>query len=225
MTETLAEPLELLKEWDTPALGNALDTLRLRSFDTGYSDGSLVRITGAAPMVGRAVTARMVAREAGDNAIPVSQLHRLIAETDGPVVVVIEDCDETAGAGAFLGEVNGTLLAALGVAGVVTNGRVRDVNELRGLAYPVFARGLCVARAYMRLVEVGQPVTVGGLNVRPGDVLHGDEHGILNIPEEALPEIIGKAESIRTEEQQIVGWATSDDFTLEALLALRRVKH
>jgi regulator of RNase E activity RraA len=54
------------------------------------------------------------------------------------------------GAGAFLGDVNGSLLAALGVRGVVTNGRVRDVGELRGLPYPVFATGPCVARAYMR---------------------------------------------------------------------------
>jgi regulator of RNase E activity RraA len=225
MEAAIVEQISELVEWDTPALSNALDTLRLRPYNTGFTDGSVVRIAGAAPMVGRAITARMVARDPGDDAVPVSHLHRLIAESDGPVVVAIEDCDRPPGAGAFLGEVNGTLLAALGVRGVITNGRVRDVNELRAIGYSVFARGLCVARAYMRLVEVGQPVSVGGLTIHPGDVLHGDGHGVLQIPADALPEIVSNAELIRQEEQNIVRWAHSKEFTLEGLLALRRVKH
>jgi regulator of RNase E activity RraA len=225
MDSASAEQLEALSAWDTPALSNALDTLRLRPYNAGFSDGSLTRITGAAPMVGRAVTARMVARDPGENGIPVSELHRVIAELDGPAVVVIEDCDEPPGTGAFLGEVNGTLLAALGVRGIVTNGRVRDVNELRRLGYAVYAQGLCVARAYMRLTDVGNEVSVGGLTIGPGDVLHGDEHGVLKIPTEALADIVAKAELIRDEEQRVVGWAQSDEFTIEGLLALRRVKH
>lgn len=176
-------------------------------------------------MAGIAVTARMVARQPGDDGVPVARLHELIAATDGPVVVVIEDADDPAGAGAFLGEVNGSLLEALGVRGFVTNGRVRDVDELRGFAYPVFARGLCVARSYMRLVEVGQPVTVGGMPVATGDIVHGDEHGVLNIPTDALPAIVDKAAMIRADEQQIVGWSRSDEFSVDGLLALKRVRH
>lgn len=225
MDPTTIDDLSQLAGWDTPALSNALDTLRLRPYNTGFTDGSLVRVAGTTPMVGRAVTARMAARDPGDDGIPVSQLHALIAAADGPVVVAVEDSDDPPGAGAFLGEVNGTLLGALGVRGVVTNGRVRDVNELRSMGYSVFARGLCVARVYMRLVEVGQPVTIGGLTINPGDVLHGDEHGVLQLPAEALPEIASKAELIRDDEQNVIGWARSEEFTVEGLLALRRVKH
>jgi regulator of RNase E activity RraA len=137
----------------------------------------------------------------------------------------VEDVDEPAGAGAFLGEVNGNLLQALAVKGFVTNGRVRDVEELRQLDYPVFAQGLCVARSYMRLVEVGGPVTVAGMTVATGDVVHGDEHGVLNIPAEAIPAIIEKAEVIRADEQQVVGWSRSPDFSVEGLLTLKRVRH
>jgi regulator of RNase E activity RraA len=217
--------IKSLAEWDTPALSNALDALRLRPHNTGYSDGSIQRITGTAPMAGRAVTARMVAREPGDDGIPVSHLHKAIADTDGPVVVVLADCDNPAGAGAFLGEVNGSLLASLRVQGVITNGRVRDVAELRGLGYAVHAAGLCVARSYMRLIDVGTEVTVAGLTVHPGDLLHGDEHGILQIPAEALPAIIEKAELIREDEQSIVRWSRSADFSVDKLLQLRRVRH
>lgn len=219
--------LEQLAEWDTPALSNALDALRLRAFNAGYTDGSIRRVTAGAgtTMVGRAVTARMVARQPGDDAIPVSQLHKAISEMDGPVVVVLEDCDDPAGGGAFLGEVNGSLLAALGIRGLVTNGRVRDVDALRQMPYAVHAAGLCVARSYMRLIEVGGPVTVAGMSVESGDIVHGDEHGVLQIPAEALPGIFEKAELIREDERNIVGWSKSPDFSVPKLLELRRVRH
>ena len=219
-----AADLARLADWDTPALSNALDALRLRPFNTGYTDGSITRVAGSTTMVGTAVTAKMVARDDGEG-IPVARLHELVGAVDGPVVVVLQDLDEPAGAGAFLGEVNGTLLDALQIKGFVTNGRVRDVNELRTFSYPVFARGLCVARSYMRLVEVGTPVTVGGMDVNPGDIIHGDEHGVLDLPAEALPAIFEKAELIRADEQNVVGWARSDQFTLEGLLSLKRVRH
>lgn len=222
---TTTQEIEALAAWDTPALSNALDALRLRPFNSGYTDGSVRRITGGAVMVGRAVTARMVAREPGEDGIPVSRLHQVISELDGPVVVVIEDLDQPPGAGAFLGEVNGSLLAALGIAGLITNGRVRDVGDLRRLPYPVYAAGLCVARAHMRLTEVGSAVTAAGMTVEPGDILHGDEHGVLRIPPRALPDIIAKAELIRQDEQRVVGWSKSADFSVPGLLALRRVRH
>jgi regulator of RNase E activity RraA len=222
---TLADDIGALAAWDTPALSNALDALRLRPFHIGHTDGSVARITGGAVMAGRAVTARMAARDPGDDGIPVARLHEAVSEMDGPVVVVIEDLDQPAGAGAFLGEVNGSLLAALGVQGLVTNGRVRDVGELRRLPYPVYAAGLCVARAHMRLTGVGGPVTVAGLRVEPGDILHGDEHGVLSIPPAALPGILAKAELIRDDEQRVVAWSKSTGFSVPGLLALRRVRH
>ena len=219
------DPIATLVEWDTPALSNALDALRLRPFNAGYTGGSISRITGPAPMVGRAITARMAAREPGEDGIPVSRLHKAVSRMSGPVVVVLQDCDEPAGAGAFLGEVNGSLLTALGIAGVVTNGRVRDIDALRQAPYAVYASGLCVARSYMRLVDVNSEVTVAGMTVRPGDLLHGDEHGVLHIPDDALPAILDMAQLIRDDEQSVVRWAGSAQFTVEKLLDLRRVRH
>ena len=224
MTTATAEQLELLRQWDTPSLSNALDSLRIRPHNTGYTDGSISRIAGGT-FAGIAVTARMVAREAGEDGVPVAQLHAAIAAVGAPVVVVIEDCDQPEGAGAFLGEVNGTLLSALGIQAVVTNGRVRDVNELRQMGFAVHARGLCVARSYMRLVGVSTTVEVAGLAIRPGDVIHGDEHGVLEVPAHAINSVLEKANVIRKDEQDLVTWARSPEFTVEALLQLRRVRH
>ncbi|MFC0430932.1 RraA family protein [Kutzneria buriramensis] len=221
----MTDHIAALAAWDTPALSNAVDALRLRPNTLGHTDGSLSRITGTTPMVGRAVTARMVAREPGDDGIPVSRLHQAISTTDGPVVVVLQDCDTPAGAGAFLGEVNGSLLAALGIAGLITNGRVRDVRELSRFPYSVHAAGLCVGRAHMRLTHVGGEVTVAGMTIRPGDLLHGDEHGVLGIPPGAVPDVIAKARLIRGDEQDVIEWSRSADFSVEKLLSLRRVRH
>ncbi|WP_156365825.1 RraA family protein [Nocardiopsis sp. NRRL B-16309] len=216
--------LTALARWDTPALSNALRRTESGADGQGYTDGSIHRVVGAT-MVGTAVTATMRAREPGDDAVPVAELHRAILAVEGPVVVVVQDLDEVPGAGAFLGEVNGTLLSALGIAGFVTNGRVRDEPDLRGTGYAVHASGLCVARAHMRLTGVGGPVRVAGLDVAPGDLLHGDGHGVLRIPPGAAGALPGLAEEVRAEEQEIVAWARSADFTHEGLLALRRVRH
>jgi hypothetical protein len=77
----------------------------------------------------------------------------------------------------------------------------------------------------MRLTDVGTPVTVAGMTVEPGDILHGDEHGVLQIPPEALPDLIAKAELIRDDERNVVTWSRSPDFTVPKLLELRRLRH
>jgi regulator of RNase E activity RraA len=213
-----------LAEWDTPALSNALRRTEFGADGQAYTDGSL-RLLAGGRLLGNAVTATMRAARAGEDSIPVAELHRAIIAAGGPVVVVVQDLDEIPGAGAFLGEVNGTLLTALGISGYVTNGRVRDEQDLHGMGFAVHAAGLCVARAHMRLTAIGVPVRVGGLDVAPGDLLHGDQHGVLRIPSDAADRLPGLAEDVREEEQSIVRWARSPEFTHEGLLALKRVRH
>jgi len=220
----LEQLLEALKQWDTPALSNALQRLGVQPSEHYCTDGSVSLLTGTRS-VGFAVTATMRAATPGDDAVPVAELHRRIAASPQPVMVMLQDLDPRPGAGAFLGEVNGTLLDALGVAGLATNGRVRDLDELRQMRYTVHAQGPCVARAHMRLTEVDVPVAVAGMTVASGDLVHGDQHGLLRIPLELAGQVLETAEAIREEEQSIVTWARSKDFTTEGLLALRRVRH
>jgi regulator of RNase E activity RraA len=223
---------ERLAGWDTPALSNALRRTEAGADGQAYTDGSLRRITGGR-FVGTAVTATMRAAspaggpgaEPDEEPVPVAELHRAVLAVEGPAVVVVQDLDEVPGAGAFLGEVNGTLLDVLGIAGFVTNGRVRDEPDLRGMGFAVHAAGLCVARAHMRLTAVDVLVRVGGLDVAPGDLLHGDQHGVLRIPHDVAGRLPALAEEVRAEEQSVVTWARSPEFTPEGLLALRRVRH
>jgi 4-hydroxy-4-methyl-2-oxoglutarate aldolase len=222
-SESPESAVAVLAGWDTPALSNALGRLNLGPSNAGFTDGSSHRIAGGT-MCGFAVTATMEARHSGDNARAVSDLHRAVIDASGPVIVVLQDLDEPPGCGAFLGEVNGTLLAALQIAGFLTNGRVRDVDVLRGIGFAVHAAGLCVSRASMRLTAVNVPVTVAGLTVEPGDLLHGDEHGVLRIPVGPAFGLTEIAQEIVDEEQEVVRWARSGDFTPDGLLARPRVR-
>jgi regulator of RNase E activity RraA len=77
----------------------------------------------------------------------------------------------------------------------------------------------------MRLTAVGVPVTVAGLRVATGDILHGDEHGVLSIPAAAVPDIVARAEQIREDERRVIAWSKSPGFSVAGLLALRRVRH
>ena len=102
----------------------------------------------------------------------------------------------------------------------MTNGGVRDLDEVRALGFQLFAGAVMVSHAYVHLVEVGQPVAVGGLTVRPGDLLHGDQHGVVVIPRPIAGEIPRAADEIAARERAIIALCRSPDFSLERLSAL-----
>jgi len=154
-----------------------------------------------------------------------STLYAAVANVEGPAIVVVQDDDQPPGCGALLGEVVGTLLKTIGCVGFVTNGCIRDIDEVKALGISAYALGLCVSHAYVRLTAVGIPVDIGGLKIEPGDLLHGDKHGLLSIPREAAPELPRLADAVRTEELATITWAHSPEFSVPALLARRPPQH
>jgi regulator of RNase E activity RraA len=147
---------------------------------------------------------------------------RAIETIPAPRVVVIQDLDVPAGIGAFWGDVQSNLHRALGCVGAVTNGGVRDLDEVRALGFHFFAGCISVSHAYVHLVDAGIPVEVGGLTVRPGDVLHGDQHGVISIPleiAERIEEGIAKVDRI---ERELITYCQSAQFTRQGLEDLYR---
>ncbi|HKW73641.1 MAG TPA: RraA family protein [Candidatus Dormibacteraeota bacterium] len=175
------------------------------------------------PMVGYAATATIRSRGKGHS--DQTALYEHVREVAGPRVVVVQDLDEPSGHGSLWGEVNATIFGALGCAGCVTNGCVRDLKEARAMGFHFFARGPGVSHAYVRVESAGRPVTVGGLEVNPGDLLHGDQHGVLLIPHEIAAELSGAAERVIATEQNLLRWVRSSDFDADELIERRRVKH
>jgi regulator of RNase E activity RraA len=136
-----------------------------------------------------------------------------------PRVVAIQDADDQPGTGAFLGEVHSSILLALGCVGAVTNGAVRDLSAVESMRFQLFAGNAAVSHAYSHIVEIGSEVQIGGLKIKPGELLHGDRHGILSIPIGLAAEIPAVANNILEQERKLIALCRSRDFTLEQLSA------
>ena len=93
------------------------------------------------------------------------------------------------------------------------------------MGFQFFARGPGVSHAYVRVETAGQPVTVGGLRVSPGDLIHADQHGVLLIPREVAAELPAAAERVISAEQTLLKWVRSSDFDADELIERRRVRH
>jgi regulator of RNase E activity RraA len=176
------------------------------------------------PMVGYAATGTIRAHGRvahGDQ----TALYQHVRQVPGPRVVVVQDLDDPSGRGSLWGEVNATIFATLECVGCVTDGCVRDLTEVRAMGFHFFARGVGVSHAYVRVESAGRPVTVGGLQVSPGDLIHADQHGVLLIPMQIAFELPAAAQRVIETEQSLLSWVRSEDFDADELIERRRVKH
>ncbi len=215
------EELETLRQITTPTVANAIETFQVRSRAEGFMDATIrCLFPELGAMVGYAVTAKIAARERPQAALPPGEMWEAMAKVPKPWVVVIEDLDHPNPAGSYWGEVNGSIHQGLGCVGVVTNGGVRDLDEVRATGFHFFASCVLVSHAYVHLVEIGTPVSVGGLTVRPGDLLHGDQHGVLAIPLEVARKVPEAAAEVERRDRAIIDFARSPQCSAEGLRRL-----
>ncbi|MBV6498141.1 MAG: hypothetical protein CJBNEKGG_00355 [Prosthecobacter sp.] len=222
MTPPLSpETLHALQALDTCTVANAIETFDVRLRNEGYADSSIRCLTGCeAPVAGYAVTARIRCSSppmTGGAYIDRTDWWDHILTIPGPRIVVIEDVDETPGAGAFLGEVHAGILQALGCVAAVTNGSVRDLPAIQAAGFRLFANHVSVSHAYVHVVEFGQPVKIGGLEVRPGDLLHADSHGVLSVPPSIAADISQAAARIIERERRVLDLCKAGGVTVEKL--------
>jgi regulator of RNase E activity RraA len=212
------DELAALREFSTPTICNAIETFDLRRRSEGFMDSTVVcRFPGHGRMAGFAVTARITASAPPERELSHRDAWRMFDATPRPWIIVIEDLDYPHPVGSYWGEVNASTYAALGAVGVVTNGGVRDLAEVRPIGFHFFSSCVLVSHAYVHLVEAGGPVNVGGLTVQPGDLLHGDEHGVTTIPIEIARELPAACRRIEAAERRLIKYARSGAVAREAL--------
>jgi 4-hydroxy-4-methyl-2-oxoglutarate aldolase len=129
----------------------------------------------------------------------------------------LEDVDQMVGFGAFVGEIHANIAAALECVGCVTNGAVRDLGPIEALGFQLFAGGTSPSHAYSHIVDWGDPVEIGGLKIHPGDLVHGDRHGVHVVPMSIAADVPRVAEQLYREEKKLVDLCQSPHFSLEAL--------
>ena len=211
------QEIEALKKITTPTISNAIETFDVRSRSEGFMDSSIrCMFPELGAMVGYACTATIRAREPGPAPAPWDTWEAIL-KTPEPRVVVIQDLDAPDVVGSYWGEVNGSIHKALGCVGVVTDGGVRDLPEVRTTGFHFFASCVLVSHAYVHVVEFGGPVKVGGVTVNPGDLLHGDEHGVITIPNEIARHIPKAAAEVEGRERPIIDFCRSREFSPDGL--------
>ena len=142
-----------------------------------------------------------------------------VASLPEPRVMVLQDIDHNPGFGAFVGEIHASIGLALKCVGCVTNGAVRDLPAVEALGFQLFAGSVSVSHSYAHVLDFGDPVEIGGLKIRSGDLLHGDRHGVLTVPPEIAAKIPAEASEILAEERKLTGLCCSQKFSLEELAA------
>jgi regulator of RNase E activity RraA len=216
-----AAELDALQQLDTCTVSKAVETFGIRLRNAGFAD-SRVRcmFDDFPPMVGYAATAQLRTGEppiAGRIYFDRSDWWKSILQVPAPRVVVLEDLDEPPGLGAFIGEMHAAILRALGCVGYVTNGAVRELPRIKDTGLQLFAGNIAVSHAYAHMFEFGSQVKVGGLEVRPGDLLHGDRHGLLSIPKDIAAEIPAAAANLQAAERRVIEVCRSPEFSVDKL--------
>ncbi len=215
------EQLEALRRLDACTLANAIETFHERLRNEGFMDHSVrCLFPRLQPMLGYAatITIRGSAPPTTDGAYPDrTDWWDHVLSVPPPRVVVVQDVSTRPGLGSLVGAVHMNILRALHCAGVVTNGAVRDIPAAEVAGFHFFAGSISVSHAYIHIVDIGRPVEVGGLKIQPGDLLHGDVHGVQSIPLDLAARVPDAAAKIAAHEQAIIALCRSPEFSLEKL--------
>lgn len=219
-----------LRRYNSPTISNAIELFKVRPRHTGYLPHHIrCLLPDLGVMLGYAVTAQTRALPAHEGEMPpkggdiLADYLRYVASVPGPKVAVGEDLDITPGIGAQFGEVTALIHKKLGCVGHITSGCPRDLDEVAALGFHLFGLNPCVSHAYVRLVDFGKPVRIAGVEIRPGDLLHGDKHGVCVIPHEIADKVAEACARIEAIEKPALEICRGDQFDLEEYIKIRKV--
>ncbi|MBI1842232.1 MAG: RraA family protein [Verrucomicrobia bacterium] len=178
-----------LKRWNTPTIYNGWEqiTRHDRTRDAINIEETRDFMPSMGPMVGYAVTVVVEPsnpRHPAKNPNAWRDYRRYIASKPGPKIVIIQDLDKPKVIGSFWGEVTANTHRALGCVGTITDGAIRDLDEMTNAGFKALARRLCVGHAHGCPIRWDCPVEVFGQKIVPGQLIHADKHGFLAVPSE-----------------------------------------
>jgi 4-hydroxy-4-methyl-2-oxoglutarate aldolase len=216
-----AAQYEALLKLDTCQVSNAIETFNVRMRDEGHASPGIRCLTKANPRVlGYAVPCRVSTDRppvSGRASHDRADWWSLIQNFPAPRVAVVQDISRAPGSGAVAGEVHSAILMALGCAGLITNGSVRDVPAVSRLKFPLFATGQSPSHRYFHLVDFGETAEINGLKVHPGDLIYADCSGIISIPLDIAASIPAMAARQIAQERSVIELCFSPAFTVERL--------
>lgn len=227
MSRLTDEQIKALKELDTPTVCNAIETFGVRGRADGFP-GMDIRclFPELGSLVGYAVTVTVDSTTADAPRDDRAWRDWVLAmqAAPKPIVLVFQDVGPQPRKSAHMGEVMATLARRMGVVGLVTDGGVRDLLEVQRLGFHYFAAGVVASHGNPRLLAVNVPLTLDGVQIKPGDLLHGDINGVTTIPLAIASQIAEAARRIRDDEARLMTYIKSPEFTVEGFFE-RKFKH
>ena len=218
-TPLTIDQIRQLKSFETCLIADAIESFGVRLRNEGFAIGGFrCLFKNLPPTVGYAATCKLRSADppiVGSRYEERTDWWKHIEDTAAPRVVVMQDIDDPPGTGSFIGMVHANILMALGCVGAITNGTARELSGIEASGFQVFARRLAISRAYIHVVEYGKLVEVGGLTIHPGDLIHGDRHGVLTIPPQVAPDLPAAARAIGEKKQQVIDLARTPGTTHE----------
>ena len=215
--ELTEEQLEFLRGVDSPTIANAIEPFKVRDRAEGYLGGSIrCMFPDLGVMVGQALTVTMTNRF-GPPPTRAGwwRMYEELEKMPRPSVVVVQDVSGQPTRCAYFGEIMATLAKRLGAVGIVTDGGVRDLDEVRAMGMHYFAPYAVVSHGNFEIVDVGGRITLDGQEIRTGDLLHGDANGIVIVPPEVLKDLAAEVEKIRYREAGFLKYINGPEFDLD----------
>ncbi|MBY6043449.1 RraA family protein [Phaeobacter italicus] len=216
--------LDLLRRVDTPTVCNAIEVAQGKRGFNAFTRGTMLcSAPEAGAMVGYARTAKISALAPPTEAPEIIKARRMdyyrhMAEGPRPAVTVVEDVDYPNCIGAYWGEINTTVHKGFGISGALTNGVMRDLGDLPD-GFPVVAGSVGPSHGFVHVKEIGTAVSIFGLQVRDGDLVHADRHGALVIPEDVVDQLEAAIHKLLDTEKLILGPARTEGFDFDAFEA------
>ncbi len=220
MPRLTAEQLDALRHIDSPTVANAIERFDVRPRVEGFAGWELrCAFPEIGTTLGYAVTC--TADSTTHSRVDEQGLLRLwdaIERAPKPAVLVIKDIGPERSRSCHMGEVMATTAKALGAVGCVSDGGLRDVMEVRALGgFQYFCPGFVVSHGNAVICDVNVAVTLAGLAVRPGDLLHGDVNGVLVVPESVADRVADEAARVREAERELLEFVRQPGLTVEKL--------
>lgn len=219
---------EMLAGVDTPTLCNAMIALDPALRGKNYTVDAVVAASpDMKPFTGYAVTAKI------DSSAPAKDPHdlmlarrfgyyRYLSQAQRPSIIVMEDCGTRRGMGCFWGEINVSIHKGLGLKGCVTNGAIRDIGTLPD-GFELIGGNVTPGSGFAHLEEFDTPVSVFGLAVSPGDLVHADRHGCVVVPETLVDKLPAAIARVAQREKTLLATVNAPGFDADKLIEAWKV--
>src|SRR3954469_3233624 len=218
MAQSVEEMLNELRSIDTPTITNVVATYPKNPLCLGlynpwtenwYSDTSIRCIyPEMKPTVGYAVTCTYGLPDPNfSGRLSFADVIDALDAMKKPALLVIQQKwpPELMAKAGLAGEIMVTSMMAVGCVGLLSNGPSRDVDAIRRLGFQLLLGGVTAGHGEMAVQAVNVPVSVGGMDVAPGELVHMDENGAVKFPADLAPVVLEKARALLADEEERLG--------------------